>query len=881
MAEVVKGWHPIMPQEHVHFVTGFADGYVRLARLAANAVVLSPSMDVRGLLRRDEIRGFLDRMLGTGDRRPLYVVAALTSVGWTDDKHHEGETVAKHLRQDWDSVRAAVDGFHDRFGIAPRGGRYRYISPKPLGIHLAVEAWTTYPDLLKSLSDVLPSERAKDAYDQRLKSMASNPQAREYAREQLAFFFRVEDFVDARAVRRWSALSSADPDQAARNILTALSAASLEDRRRIEGQARRVVVWTLVRLSWKQSSFHDAVLAMALLAEAENETWANNASAEFVGRFQIYLGGTAVPYLDRLEVLDELLENNRPSLARLAVKALAQAASLEAVRVVSDPASDELPEEEWQPRTNKERFECVETAMNRLSDIAKLEMPDIEGDLITVAKDLSPMLRELPLRRLVGNFLDAVRKAYPVAREPLRRAISEVIEYEMKYWKTLSAEELEELEKLRSRFEDSSLGSRLQQQVAQLPSDRESQVDLKPLAKELMSTPNALVEHWPWLTSGDASEAWRLGEALAALDLEGVLAERLPILPESGRDLRLLCGYISVRRQVLGDEWYNAWVTSQSERNPKPLALLFDVAWRCGVNSSVALILAEIMRGPRVSPEIVGRLGFGRWAENLPVDVLDVLLRAMAQTGHHETAIGILMNRMKSNPAEVDRWKPLGLELVTAPDLIRSRQMANYYWKEVAISLIPEHARDIAAAILREHQNRDAGTHWLVAHSEAENVFRTCVEQDPTGVWQAMQPYLSIPGEAQVFCIGFPAGMLERIPPDDIKTWISEQPEERATIVAHLTGSDISSDETLGAIVLGEFADNDRVARAFFSKYISGTWWGPASSHWNQLAESLDQVTARTKLPKLRRWARESAKTLRKMAEDDRRQEEEEALHQR
>ena len=70
---------------------------------------------------------------------------------------------------------------------------------------------------------------------------------------------------------------------------------------------------TLVRLAWRSSSFHDAVKALALLAEAENETWANNASREFVARFQIFLGGTAVPYLDRMSVLDELLATNRPS----------------------------------------------------------------------------------------------------------------------------------------------------------------------------------------------------------------------------------------------------------------------------------------------------------------------------------------------------------------------------------------------------------------------------------------------------------------------------------------------------------------------------------------------------------------------------------------
>ncbi len=87
--------------------------------------------------------------------------------------------------------------------IAPRGGRYRYISPTPLGIHLAVEAWTTFPDLLKSLPGALPSDGARDAYYERLQSIASNPQAQHFAREVLAFFFRLDDFIDVRVVHRW------------------------------------------------------------------------------------------------------------------------------------------------------------------------------------------------------------------------------------------------------------------------------------------------------------------------------------------------------------------------------------------------------------------------------------------------------------------------------------------------------------------------------------------------------------------------------------------------------------------------------------------------------------------------------------------------------
>ncbi len=880
MSEVIKAWYLAMPTEHIDFVARFADGYVRLARLAADAIARSPAMDVRGLLSRDEIREFLDRMLGSGERRALYVVAVLTSVGWTDDKQDEGAAVARHFGLDWNFVRATVEDFHRRWGIAPRGGRYRYISPTPLGIHLAVEAWTTYPDLLRSLPGALPSDEARDAYYERLQSMASNPQAREYAREELASFFRLDDFLDARAVRRWSALSSADPDEAAHNILRALLRTSIDDRKRLEQRARRETVWTLVRLAWRPSSFHDAVLALALLAEAENETWANNASAEFAARFQIFLGGTAVPYLARLSVLDELLADGRPSLASLAVKALAQVGNRQAMRMGSGPESDELPEREWQPTTWREHFECVETAISKLSDIAKHGAPDIRLDLVAVAQSLAMMLRESPVRALVASFLNAVRDAYPEARETLRRAIADVIHRERKYWKELSAEDLEELKTLHTSFEDMSLGARLQQHVGQGPWQREEQPDLKPLADELMAVPDVLRGHWPWLTSGEATDAWRLGEALATVDTEGKLEETLPSLPGGGNDLRLLCGYISARRRMLGDDWYDGWITSQNARDPKPVAVLLEVGWRCGATESVARIVASMLQSEQVSPRMVGQFAYGRWAENLSTDAFEAVLRAMTDTGHRETGIGLLEDRMKSNPAEVERWKALALELVTSAELIRSGGMAAHYWNEVAGMLIADHAIEIAEAIIREQADRKSGT-WFADHSGAAAVLHACAKQDPGGVWRVTQPYLSSPAGAYAFSIGFPRGVLERAPPDDVVTWIAGEPLERAAMIARLTSKDMSTDETLAARVLADYGDDDGVANAFFSEYVSGSWTGPASSHWTKLAEALDAIASRTKLPKLRRWAADSARSLRRMAERDHQREEEEALRGR
>jgi hypothetical protein len=198
----------------------------------------------------------------------------------------------------------------------------------------------------------------------------------------------------------------------------------------------------------------------------------------------------------------------------------------------------------------------------------------------------------------------------------------------------------------------------------------------------------------------------------------------------------------------------------------------------------------------------------------------------------------------------------------------------------LAQTIVADHPGEIAGAILREQADRESGT-WFAEHSEAAGVLFACVDHDPSGVWQAMKPYLSSPAGAYMFTIGFPRGVLERMPADDVGAWIAEQPEERAAMVARLASKNMMTDETLWSRLLGEYGDNERVASRFFSEYISGGWSGPVSSHWDQLAESLEAVTRRTALSKLRRWAADSAGSLHKMAERDRQREEEEDLRGR
>ena len=880
MAEVVRGWYSGMPPEHVDFIVRFADGYVRLAKLAADAVMRDPFLNIRGLLDSDHIREFLDGMLGKGNRQALYVVAVLSHIGWSDEKQSEGKAVAQQLGLGWNQVRTDVEGFHRQYGIAPLSGRYRYISPTPLGIHLAVEAWTAFPDLLKSLPDVLPTEGSKDAYYERLKTIASNPHARKFAQIELCSFFRVNDFMDVRSVRRWSSLAAADPTLAARNVSRALYTASFEEREQIADEARREIVSNLVRLAWKRSTFRDAIKSLALLAEAENETWANNASTEFVERFQVFLGGTAMPYPDRLKVLDELLTTARPRLVKVAVKALARVGDSDASRMWSEPISDELPEREWQPTNGQEHLECVVQALARLRNIATGAPPDLQADFVTAAENLASLLRAPAVRGHVTEFFDAIRDAYPMAREALRRIIADILYREKMYWKELPAEDVAVIEEMHRRFEALSLHARLLQHVGQPTWEEDGQFDLTPLAAELVADQTALAAEWPWLTSGEAADAWRLGNALALVDAKGELDNMLPNLEGRGRDLRVLTAYLTTRRELNGDDWFDDWIHAQLRHSPNDTRLLFEASWRCGPTIKTAHLIATTLREHDVDASIVDQLRFGRWGENLPDDTLAEVLSALTERGHQSTAAVILNHKLVAGPNESNRWDELAIALISSRHLIRGKQMASHYWKELADRFVSRKARLIAAAIFREQADREAAA-WFCAFGPAGQVLHDCVKQDPVGVWEELKPYLSDPTEVYRFSIGFPEGLVEKMPDECVKQWVSEDPAIRASALVDFVSKDLSCDDTLGPWLLGVYGDDEQVSDHFFSAYVAGSWTGPSSLHWDQLANHLESVAEGTSLLKLRQWAENAARSLHLMADNDRQREEEDELRRR
>ena len=656
-----------------------------------------------------------------------------------------------------------------------------------------------------------------------------------------------------------------------------MEAATIEDRTQISGNARRWLVRGLVRLASISTAFHDAAFALALLGEAENETWSNNATGEFANLYQVFLGGTSCPYLERLPVTDDLLQRKDPKSHNLAISALSQAADRHETRFGGPDQIGGPSPKEWKPKTYGDQWECIRAAANRLATAIPKLSDESRDALLKELHDWSMALRLTPVREPISEILKALITRFPDARESARRNLKRVIEGEKEHWKELSKDDLEWIEGLYGEFEDRSPKGI----VMNLTSESHWGKDDPPMDEAVtavLENPSLLAELWPWLTSGESYGSWALGAAIAKTEnYSAATLNQMTALPRRGSDLRMIAGYIWKTREAMGQGWVDDWLDQYGSSHSEDIELIVDITWRCASSNRGANRLAGLLSTDKIPTQVVQSFTVGAWFNGPDTqEFLNFIDKLIAKHEFRTVAISLLEHRLSSKPEEWSSFKSRALQLVTDPQVLRSGSMTTHYWSQMAKRLLKVHGRELAGAIFSAQGDRGNGT-WFLEHSEALQILWSCIESDALKVWQELEPHLANPKEVYLFSIGFPSGVLDRLPKEHILAWISEDPASRADIVGKLVAMDFSP-ASLASTILDRFGSNRSVGGALFSAYVSGGWMGPGSVHWQQLADSLFTATKTHPSANVKRWAKKAITDLMKMSERDKNREAEQEL---
>ena len=218
------------------------------------------------------------------------------------------------------------DGFNqlvDR-GVARPRGRCMTLQPRPIALHLAERRWRDWgwdewdavlggdasPDLKVGAAKQLALLNTTDVAQQVVKHVCRDGGP----------FDCIEGIVQPSHTEVLSALAEIDTSFVAERIGRSLR--HFPDLDMVRGDVRRHLVWALEKIAFHPDSFDEGAHLLLRLALAENETYGNNATGQFVGLFPVVLGNTAADGHARLLLLREAVQSDDQAQQKIAVDAL-------------------------------------------------------------------------------------------------------------------------------------------------------------------------------------------------------------------------------------------------------------------------------------------------------------------------------------------------------------------------------------------------------------------------------------------------------------------------------------------------------------------------------------------------------------------------------
>ena len=350
-------------------VAEYTEGYPKLARVLAEAIRhQGPASGILSRIRGHEAVGsVLSGMLGAGEAGPLGLLAMFERLGFEGELATEVAIACEVFGVDEALMREAVERELGRF--VSRAGRYRLVSPRLFAVWLARAFMEDQRGELSAALEALPSG-LRDRVINQMEAFSGD----ELVAAVLDGMLRGPPFVDSPlasvdegAARMIHIAAIVEPEIAAQALDRLIGGASVEDLNSFTN-GRREAVWALEILLWFEATYHRAATCLLRLALAETEHWSNNATGVLQGSFGVVLGGTATPYLARVEWAREAIRAGGEGVARVLIPGLARALDRREMRSATNLGTRSAPPE-WRPSTREEDVQARTAAWDLLIEL--------------------------------------------------------------------------------------------------------------------------------------------------------------------------------------------------------------------------------------------------------------------------------------------------------------------------------------------------------------------------------------------------------------------------------------------------------------------------------------------------------------------------------
>jgi len=450
-------------------------------------------------------------------------------------------------------------------------------------------------------------------------------------------------------------VSGAAPQKTLKLLEEGLLNTSGEERLAISGEERRELMWALEQLLFREKTSRSALKLVWLLAEAENESYGNNATGVLAECLHPLHGQMPLPLDERIEALKEFTSDKASKEGKIvAIKSAGEALSMGSYMVRH--STGPVPLDSMPRFTHGDFYDYARD----LVDILIVAATDVNSDVATVALKELPSLtakcgiQGLPqdaiarfqrlvdwglegkpglevaslfdaLNRMHHVFFDRMNKQdYPTDRkEELKRLINELDGLKIRLEK---GDFLVRLKRWAGSWtmeddEDVSVNGRYSTRCEQ---------ELEKLAEEVVQNPNLLSNQViSWLLSDSAQKSHTYFFYLGLKDTNSLF---LRLIEEVGQKLVGSMAFSAywggwARRDRRSAEEHLEELTASNAATGQ--AIVQAIAWMGASQAAVDMIKAQL-KAARVDALVTGRLLRGPWIKDLTSDQFEELLKAIA-----------------------------------------------------------------------------------------------------------------------------------------------------------------------------------------------------------------------------------------------------------
>ena len=452
--KLIQEVNPLLNEDLAKKIAYYTEGYPRLAKFMAESFDIEKGDTNNPDFKSDLLDRIIENVTTNSDEiKILQAISMFKMFPNNDELQQSKNIIFEHLGIDNASASITIKNFIKK-GIVRKGGRFLYISPRPISIHLfnhfiEINGY----DFINEMFQKLNNEGLMNSFFEKLQGIQFDTSQHKDLLYQILSKLTYEQISDGFGSKIFYTLCLKDRKYSIRILKTLLEDKTNEDLLKLEN-GRRYLVYSLEELIAFKDTFVDSVKILFQLARAENESWGNNSKGVFQETFQWILGGTEVNIVKRLDLLKSLYNEFTNDEDRLILLEALRTSYPQDRYMATHKDYANFPEhipEHYHPETQEEidaYFEKLKELIIYAYDSSSTELQSkILNDLVQSSR---MMMQYSQINIWILDFIEKLLVEHPQLKTLVFKQISMIIKYDKD--KKLSQEIVNRLEDLYSQF---------------------------------------------------------------------------------------------------------------------------------------------------------------------------------------------------------------------------------------------------------------------------------------------------------------------------------------------------------------------------------------------------------------------------------------------